>query len=311
MSGLRGFLLHWQNLLALTLVGLFIFVAVSAPWLSPQEDPQNPTPYQMNTGDHRTAIGKVVPQPPTPDYPLGTAPGGIDIYHALVWGTAPALRFGLVVALSSALFGTLFGAVGGYLGGKTNGLVMRFTDAFLAFPAIAGVFLFRQLLAPPSVEAPQTAFQKFLMSLDLHPVMLALIFFSWMSYARMVNANVTLLKSQEYVMAANTLGATHWRIILHHLLPNGISPVVVMVARDIGAMVILEASFTFIGISGYLPWGVILVSGRDWIIGPGGSPMTYWWVFLPATLVLIFFGIGWNLLGDGLNLALNPKAVKR
>ena len=78
-----------------------------------------------------------------------------------------------------------------------------------------------------------------------------------------------------------------------------------------GAMVILEASFTFIGISGYLPWGVLLVSGRNWIIGPGGNPLAYWWVFLPVTLALVLFGLGWNLLGDGLNDALNPKTVNR
>jgi len=156
-----------------------------------------------------------------------------------------------------------------------------------------------------------TAFQQFMMKMDVHPVMLALILFSWMPFARIINANVTILKGQEFVLAAKTLGAQHWRIILSHLLPNGIAPLIVMVARDIGAMVILEASFTFIGVSGYLPWGVILVTGRDWIIGPGGSPLLYWWVFLPATLALILFGIGWNLLGDGLNVALNPKSANR
>jgi peptide/nickel transport system permease protein len=311
MSVFRRFLTRWQNILALLIIGFFVFVALAAPWLSPQEDPENPSPYRIYSGSNRSSLGKRVPQPPDGDIPLGTAPQGLDIYHAMVWGTGPALRFGLIVALSSAVIGTLIGSIGGYLGGRTNGLVMRFTDAFLAFPALAGVFLFQQLLLPPSTDVAPTAFQQFMMKMDVHPVMLALILFSWMPFARIINANVTILKGQEFVLAAKTLGAQHWRIILSHLLPNGIAPLIVMVARDIGAMVILEASFTFIGVSGYLPWGVILVTGRDWIIGPGGSPLLYWWVFLPATLALILFGIGWNLLGDGLNVALNPKSANR
>jgi peptide/nickel transport system permease protein len=289
----------------------FFVVAVAAPWLAPQENPEDPSPYRIHTGEYRTAIGAGPPQPPGEGIPLGTAPRGIDVYYSLVWGTWPALRFGLIVALTSAVFGTLVGSISGYVGGRTSGFAMRFTDAFLAFPAIAGVFLFRQVMVPPTMDIQPTAMQQLMIDLDIHPVMLALILFSWMSYARVINANVILLKGREYVMAANTLGAPHWRIILRHLLPNGIAPLIVMLARDVGALVILEASFTFIGISGYLPWGVILVSGRDWIIGPGGSPLNYWWVFLPATLTLILFGIGWNLLGDGLNMALNPKTARR
>ena len=73
------------------------------------------------------------------------------------------------------------------------------------------------------------------------------------------------------------------------------------------AMVILESAFTFIGLGGSTEWGVLLVAGRDYTIGLGGNPLTYWWTFLPATLALVFFGIGWNLLGDGLNTLLNPR----
>jgi peptide/nickel transport system permease protein len=121
---------------------------------------------------------------------------------------------------------------------------------------------------------------------------------------------VARLKQEEYAMAARTIGATHLRIILRHLLPNGIAPAIVMAARDVGGMVILEAAFTFIGVGGGSPWGMLLVSGRDWIIGPGGNPLAYWWVFLPATLAVILFGVGWNLLGDGLNSALDPRAAR-
>jgi len=103
MSVFRRFLTRWQNILALLIIGFFVFVALAAPWLSPQEDPENPSPYRIYSGTNRSSLGKRVPQPPDGDIPLGTAPQGLDIYHAMVWGTGPALRFGLIVALSSAV----------------------------------------------------------------------------------------------------------------------------------------------------------------------------------------------------------------
>ena len=135
--------------------------------------------------------------------------------------------------------------------------------------------------------------------------MIAFILFSWMPYARIMNTLVQKIKQAEYIQAVRALGAGHPRIIFRHLIPNAIPPVIVLAARDVGAMVLLQAIFTFIGFGGNSPWGMVLVKGRDWIVTAGGI-FTYWWVFLPVTLALILFGIGWNLLGDGLNDALNP-----
>lgn len=84
-----------------------------------------------------------------------------------------------------------------------------------------------------------------------------------------------------------------------------------LVGRDVGAMVLLESAFTFIGIGGSTEWGVLLASGRDYVIGVGGNPLTYWWTFLPATLALVFFGVGWSMLGDGLNTLLDPRQTQR
>jgi peptide/nickel transport system permease protein len=103
------------------------------------------------------------------------------------------------------------------------------------------------------------------------------------------------------------VGARNRRVILRHLLPNALSPAVVMAARDVGAVVILASAFTFIGMGQSTEWGTMLVQGRDYVIGLGGNPLSYWWVFLPVTLALILFGVGWNLLGDGLNDFLNPQ----
>jgi peptide/nickel transport system permease protein len=229
----------------------------------------------------------------------------------MVWGTRSVLRFGLVVTILTALLGTLVGAVSGYLGGIINRLVMRITDAFLTFPAIAAVFLFGQMMIPPSPDATPTAFQKAIFTMRLDPVMLALILCSWMPYARLINANIIRLKQTEYAMAAQTVGVPPLRIILRHLLPNALAPVVVLAARDVGGLVILEAAFTFIGVGGNSTWGRLLVAGRDWIIGPGGNPLTYWWIFLPPTLALVLFSIAWNILGDSLNTLLNPRSRQK
>ncbi len=141
----------------------------------------------------------------------------------------------------------------------------------------------------------------------LDAVMIAFILFSWMPHARIMNTMVMRIKQTEYVQAAQALGAGHATIIFRHLIPNAIAPVLVLAARDVGGMVLLQATFTFIGLGGNSLWGTLLVRGRDWVIGPGGNILTFWWVFLPATLALVLFGIGWNLIGDGLNEVLNPR----
>ena len=309
MSQLHRFLRNWQNLLALLLIGGCLCVALAAPWLAPQEDPANPTAMRRPPGYRPTAL--LTPRPPGAEAPLGTVPGGWDVYHALVWGAWPTLYFGLVTTALTAGFGVIIGAIAGYAGGAVNRLLMRVTDAFLTFPAIAGIFLFRYILMPVTPETPPNLLQSILVFLKIDPVMLALIFFSWMPYARLIHGNMLTLKQTEYALAAKTTGAKPLRIIFRHLLPNAIAPAIVLAARDVGGMVILEAAFTFIGIGSGLPWGVLLVAGRNWIIGAGGNPFGHWWVFIPATLALILFSLGWNLLGDGLNTLWNPHSAKR
>jgi len=304
MKSLPRFFSRIQNLLAVAIIVLYIFVAIAAPRLAPPQDPENPSPFRV--ASVATTTSRHIPLPPAPDLPLGTTPGRLDVFYTLVWGTRSALRFGLTVALTTACVGIAIGAVSAYIGGPVNRLTLRITDTFLTFPVIAGAALFRLVLYPVDQQVSMTPIQSLLSSLGMEPVMLTLILFSWMPYARMVNAEIAKLKQVAYVQAARSVGAGHLRLILRHLLPNAISPAVVLVGRDIGGMVILQAAFTFIGIGGGSPWGYLLAVGRDWIIGPSASLLKYWWVYLPVTLALIFFGIGWNLLADGLNSALNP-----
>jgi peptide/nickel transport system permease protein len=264
------------------------------------------------------------PSPPGEYAVMGTIPTGLlgkqlDVFYTLIWGTRSALKFGVLAALGTAILGVLVGAVSAFWGGWLNTVVMRITDAFLAFPIIVGVVLFQQLLSiaqnyamiyyydqqvgsePAVISAVQAIFNY------IDPVLLALILFSWMAYARLVNSRVFCLKDAEFIQAARAMGAGGGRIVLRHLIPNSISPAIVLAARDIGGMVLMQATLTFIGVGGGSEWGEILAIGRRWIVAPGGNPLTYWWVFVPVTLALVLFGIGWNLLGDGLNDWLDPK----
>lgn len=305
----RRFWQRKQSWVALGILLVFALVAAAAPLLAPQQDPENFSYFKFH--DLRSGIGRL-PQPPSPEAPLGTLAGRMDVYYTLIWGTRSAFRFGLMVALSTATIGTFIGLLSGYAGGILNRLTMQVTDAFLAFPAIAGVWLLRRVLTPVPINPfdtplPLTPVQSIVAFLSLDPVMLTLILFSWMPYARLINAAVLQLKQTDLVVAAYSIGARNRRILLRHLLPNVIGPAIVLLARDVGGMVILESAFTFIGLGGSVAWGVLLVTGRDFIIGLSGNPFTYWWVFLPVTLALILFGISWNLLGDALNDALNPR----
>jgi peptide/nickel transport system permease protein len=311
------FLKRWQNLLGLGLVAFFFFLAIAAPFLAPLGVGQEYESFRLVP-----ALKGGLPFSPRPEAPLGTVAIGVglrqlDVFYTLVWGTRSALRFGLAAACSTAIIGVLVGATSGFVGGWVKGLMMRTTDAFLAFPIIAGVVFFLQLLnlsnaytinqgiATSGGSPPLNPIVVLFEWID--PVMLALILFSWMPYARLTYAQVLNIRQAEFVQASRALGAGSGRIVFRHLIPNSVAPAIVMAASQVGGMVLLQATLTFIGIPAGSEWGEMLAIGRRWIIGPLNNPMGYWWVFIPITLALVLFGIGWNLLGDGLNDWLNPR----
>ena len=112
-----------------------------------------------------------------------------------------------------------------------------------------------------------------------------------------------------YSSLAAALGANPARTVFRHLIPNSIAPSIVLMARDVGSVVILQATLTFIRLGGDSPWGEMLSIGRNWIISPGGGIFAYWWVFVPATLAIMLFGIAWNLIGDGLIELFDPRSI--
>jgi len=303
---------RWQSVLSIVTIFFIIVVAIMAPLIAPVDESADAPYYKIACEKFRC-----VPEAPSAAFPLGTIKE-FDVLHTLVWGVRQALIFGLTAAGLTALFGITSGAIAAYSGGWIDSLIMRVCDGFLAFPIIAAVAMFSQViayLAPESwgltltqfeaIPEKLNIFQSFIIQSD--PVLLALILFSWMPYTRVMHAQVLQAKKTEYVDAARLLGARKSRIILRHILPNSISPAIVMLTRDIGRMVVLQASLTFIGVSDSSPWASLLTLGKDWIIGPGGNLFTRWWIYLPITLAIVFFGVSWNLLGDEMNLWLNPR----
>lgn len=320
MRVLRYFFSRWQNLLGLLIVFTFAVVAMAAPILSPADkDTQGSFKKVGRSSDFR-------PHPPDEKSILGTVPGQIDVYHTLIWGAREAMQFGLTVAAGAFIFGALFGSISGYAGGFVNSIMMRIADAFLTFPVVAGVVFLQQLVAITiesmggiywfnnnyfgqviDFQFTPPPFAVFLMKVD--PILICLIIFSWMPIARTVNAMVITLKNTDFIQATRALGGSPAWIIRHRLLPNAIGPAIVLAARDVGSSVILQATITFVGLGGASAWGILLSIGRNWIIGPGGGLFNYWWVFIPVTIAIILFGVGWNLLGDGLMEILDPATI--
>ena len=319
MKRARRFFSRWQNVVAFLFVLGFFGVAIAAPVISP-DDPKDPGPF-MRVG--RATRGE--PQPPDEVAVLGMLPNGIDVYHALIWGMRDALVFGLVVTISTAFLGIFYGALSGVVSRRISGLLMSIADSFLAFPPIAGVVFLQQLFAATvtamggmyftsqyygqviEINGPVTLIQTLLETIN--PLMLSLIVFSWMPYARLVNSIVLTLRQTDFVQAARALGGSPLWLLRKHLLPNSIAPAMVLAARDVGGVVLLQATLTFINIGGDSVWGIMLAQGRNWVIGPGGNLLTYWWVFLPPTIAVMVFGIVWNLFGDGLSDVFDPRSL--
>jgi len=290
---------------------LFIVLAFFAPVLSPSED-----------NDACKQVGRrsdFQPHPPSPEAPLGTLPQQIDVYHSLIWGARDALVFSLSVVTISAIFGGLLGAISGMSGGWLNRIILRVTDTFLTIPLIVGVVFLQQLINTSNEVlsgfmnyqlwvrggdplAETNALIDFFAVVD--PLLVSFLALSWMGYTRMMNASVITVKQEEYIEAARSVGVSSFRLLFRHILPNAFQPLLVMAARDIGNVLILQATLTFLKVGGNSIWGEMLAMGRDWIIGPKGSLFDTWWVYLPATLIVILFSVTWNLLGEGLNQSL-------
>jgi peptide/nickel transport system permease protein len=305
----------WKNplsLLGLILLSSFALIALAAPYLAP------PTTWEKRYWIHNDGFSQT-PKPPNaeawttfpPDWrlhPLGTTEGQYDVYYGIIWGTRNAFRIGLFVVVVAVMIGGLLGMVAGYFGGLLDEVIMRIVDVFMVFPAIVWAIVLMVVL-----NHPLELFGLYLEVDRLTAIMIALITFWWLNYARLIRGNVLSAKETDYVLAARSLGAAHGRIMRKHVLPSTIMPLLVTASLDVGSVVLLVGALSFIGLgpgTGYADWGQLVSLSRQWITGAYGDPFAFWYTIVPPMLAILLFVLGWNLLGDAFRDLLDPRASR-
>ncbi|RPJ38654.1 MAG: ABC transporter permease [Planctomycetaceae bacterium] len=281
----------------------FLATAIAAPVIAPRQVEE--------TGRVSYRAMRARPQPPSREHPLGMLPGEVDVLQGIVWGSRGVFRVGLAVVAGRVLIGLVVGLVAGYAGTIADAILMRITDGFLAFPMIAAAMVMLALIGFGS--DPNAGFlYGYLPTREELIVQVALILFGWMAYARLIRANILVEREKEYVLSARASGIGRGRLLFRHLLPNSTQGLLVMMASDMGAVVVTLLAFVFIGLITFSSdklmqgdWGHMLVAARDWVVG--GQPFTYWYTYLPLSLLVVLFAAGWNLIGDGLRDAMDPR----
>ena len=219
-------------------------------------------------------------------YLLGTDHLGRDILSRLIFGARISLIIGLSAVAIAGTIGTLIGLVSGYRGGRVDDFCMRLTDTMLAMPFILLALAVIAVLGP-----------------SLQNIIFVLGISSWVSYARVVRAEVLTLRTREFVAAAQELGGGARRIVFRHLLPNVLTPVIVIATLEVARMIILESALSFLGLGVQPPtptWGGMLADGRAYL-------STAWWLATFPGLSIMLTVLGINLLGDWLRDVLDPR----
>jgi peptide/nickel transport system permease protein len=250
-------------------------VAVFAPFISP---------YNYKNIDVQNIL-----MPPSSTHFFGTDDLGRDVYSRMIWGARISLAVGFVSVGISTLIGITLGAFAGYYGKYTDMIIMRFVDIMLCIP---GFFL---ILAVIAFLGP-----------NIFNIMIIIGLTSWMGVARLVRAEFLSLKEREFVLGAKASGASDFRIIFIHILPNALAPVFISAVLGVAAAVLLESSLSFLGLGIQPPtpsWGNILTDGKSNI-------EIAWWLSVFPGLGILITVLGYNLLGEGLRDALDPKFKK-
>jgi peptide/nickel transport system permease protein len=273
-------------IIGFSLLLFFIAVAVFAPYIAPPKYEHNP--YLMpHKGYSQT------PRPPSKQNIFGTTAGQYDIFYGAVWGTRTAFKIGLFVVCIAACIGVILGVISGYYGGIVDELLMRIVDIVFAIPLLV------------LTMAIVVAFGR-----GLDKVMIALAMVGWRSYVRVMRSSILTLRELDFVQAARAMGVSNIKIMLRHILPNGIYPVLVMAFMDIGSMVVVAAFMSFVGLGapkGYADWGQMVALARNYIVGPPDDPLKYWYAIVIPGGCIVLFVLAWNLIGDALRDAFDPK----
>ncbi|MFM7532299.1 MAG: nickel transporter permease [Rubrivivax sp.] len=264
----------------LALVGLAIILAlVAVSLLADVIAPAGPTAGML---DARL-------QPPSAAHWFGTDDQGRDILARIVHGTRITLMVVVLVAVLAAPIGLLVGTVSGYIGGRTDAVLMRLTDIFLAFPRLILALAFVAALGP-----------------GIENAVIAIAITSWPPYARIARAETLTIRHAEYIEAVRVMGAGPWRIVWRHVMPLCLSSVIVRVTLDMAGIILTAAGLGFLGLGAQPPtpeWGAMISGGRAYVLDQ-------WWVAAAPGVAIFLVSLAFNLLGDGLRDALDPKATR-
>lgn len=274
----RGFARRNPTLvLGVVLLALILLVALLAPWLAPD-------PADAGTATHPFQVLAA----PSSAHPFGTDLVGRDLLTRIMYGARISLRLVVEVLVIAGLVGIPLGLVAGYFGGHVDQVIMRVTDVFLAFPALLLSLAIAFVLTP---------------SVTNMTIAIAVTWWPW--YTRLVRGEAASIATRPYIESCRTLGVSPIRILLRHVLPNSVTPVLVQMSMDAGGILLTAASISFLGLGAQDPtpeWGLIVSQGAQYF-------STQWWFVTFAGLAILFTAIAFNLIGDGVRELLDPKRV--
>jgi peptide/nickel transport system permease protein len=260
------------SLVAASVLVALILVAVLAPVLSPFE------PTAIDTDN--------LLSPPNLSHPFGTDDLGRDVLSRMMYGSRISLMVGIVAVGIAVTVGVLLGSLAGYYGGRVDSFIMRFVDIMLTFPSF---FLILAVIA--------------IVGANIFTIMVIIGLTGWMDVSRLVRAEFLTLKERDFVLAARASGAGSLRLIFRHILPNALSPVFVNATFGVAGAILVESGLSFLGLGVQPPnpsWGNILTAGKDNI-------EVAWWLSLYPGLAILITVLSYNLVGEGLRDALDPR----
>ncbi|WP_448575303.1 nickel transporter permease [Thermomicrobium sp.] len=264
------------NLLGVVLIALFLFLVVFGSALAPHDPIQPNVAFKL--------------QPPSSTYWFGTDELGRDVFSRVLSGAKYSLGIAFIILSIAVVVGTLVGLIAGYVGGLVDELLMRLTDLFLAFPALVLAMAIAATLGR---------------NLQNTVIALAVVYWPW--YARLVRGQVLWLKEREFIEAARAIGASPWRILSRHILPNTLAVIIVQLTLDVGYAVLATSGLSFLGLGAQPPtpeWGTMIAGARTFF-------RDAWWYITFPGLALTLTVLGFNLVGDGLRDFLDPRTRRR